>query len=81
VDPAQKTEEYIEIEKGVTMANPTHRHTRARRDKRRASWKLGLTGTMLCPECQEPKLPHKVCMSCGTYNGKKIIEVIEKEAT
>jgi len=63
------------------MANPTHRHTRARRDKRRASWKLSSPNIMLCPDCQEPKLPHRVCMSCGTYNGKKIIEVIEKEAT
>ena len=81
MDAAQKTERIIEITKGVIMANPTHRHTRSRRDKRRANWKLESPNIMLCPDCQEPKLPHRVCMSCGSYNGKKIIEVIEKEAT
>lgn len=63
------------------MANPTHRHTRARRDKRRANWKLAPQSIMLCPECEEPKLPHRVCLSCGSYSGKKIIEVVEKESS
>jgi large subunit ribosomal protein L32 len=62
------------------MANPTSRHTRSRRDKRRANWKIKSPELTLCPDCQEPKLPHRVCMSCGTYNGKTILEVIEKES-
>jgi len=63
------------------MANPTSRHSKARRDKRRANWKIAPVNMSLCPECQEPKLSHRVCPSCGSYRGKKIIEVIEKEAT
>ena len=62
------------------MPNPKSRHTRARRDKRRANWKIQLSGLSVCPQCQEPKLPHRVCMSCGSYNGKKILEVVEKES-
>jgi large subunit ribosomal protein L32 len=62
------------------MANPTSKHTRARRDKRRANWKISAPNITLCPDCQEPKLPHRVCMSCGTYNGKQILEVVEKES-
>jgi len=62
------------------MPNPKSRHTRTRRDKRRANGKIQLSGLSECPECKEPKLPHRVCMSCGTYNGKKILEVIEKES-
>ncbi len=61
------------------MPNPTSRHSRSRRDKRRANWKISMPNVTLCPECQEPKLPHRVCLSCGSYNGKKILEVIEKE--
>jgi large subunit ribosomal protein L32 len=61
------------------MPNPTSRHSRSRRDKRRANWKVSMPNITLCPECQEPKLPHRVCLSCGSYNGKKILEVIEKE--
>jgi len=61
------------------MPNPTSKHSKSRRDKRRANWKITVPNVSVCPECQEPKLPHRVCMSCGTYNGKKILEVIEKE--
>ncbi len=61
------------------MPNPTSKHSKSRRDKRRANWKITVPHVSMCPECQEPKLPHRVCMSCGTYNGKKILEVVEKE--
>lgn len=61
------------------MPNPTSKHSKSRRDKRRANWKITVPNVSMCPECQEPKLPHRVCMSCGTYNGKKILEVVEKE--
>jgi large subunit ribosomal protein L32 len=62
------------------MANPTHRHTRSRRDKRRANWKISAPHVVLCPKCQEPTLSHRVCPNCGVYRGKKIIDVIEKES-
>ena len=61
------------------MPNPKSRHARSRRDKRRANWKLQATSLSVCPDCQEPKLPHRVCMSCGSYNGKKVLEIVEKE--
>jgi large subunit ribosomal protein L32 len=61
------------------MANPTHRHTRSRRDKRRANWKASSLNIILCPECQEPTISHRVCPNCGVYKGKKIVEVVEKE--
>jgi large subunit ribosomal protein L32 len=28
-----------------------------------------------CPRCQEKKLPHIACPSCGYYNGRQIIEM------
>ncbi|MCK5287195.1 MAG: 50S ribosomal protein L32 [Thermodesulfovibrionia bacterium] len=62
------------------MANPTHRHTRSRRDKRRANWKISAPNVVLCPKCQEPTLSHRVCPNCGVYRGRKIIDVIEKES-
>ena len=59
------------------MANPTSRHSRARRDKRRANWKVAPRNPSACPTCQEPKLPHRVCLSCGTYKERKVLEVEE----
>jgi large subunit ribosomal protein L32 len=61
------------------MANPTSRHSRSRRDKRRSQWKGEKPNSMACPECGEPKLPHRVCTSCGTYKSRTVLEVVEKE--
>ncbi|MEC4676620.1 MAG: 50S ribosomal protein L32 [Nitrospirota bacterium] len=60
------------------MANPTHRHSKSRRDKRRANWKGSIPNLGICPECKEVKLPHRACMSCGTYHGNKVLEIVEK---
>jgi large subunit ribosomal protein L32 len=62
------------------MANPTHRHTKSRRDKRRANWKGQLPTLVVCPECKEMKVPHRVCGHCGTYDKKKMLEVVSKES-
>jgi large subunit ribosomal protein L32 len=61
------------------MANPTHRHTRTRRDKRRANWKGQAPNLSLCADCSELKLSFRVCPSCGSYNGRKVLNVVEKE--
>lgn len=61
------------------MANPTHRHSKSRRDKRRANWKGSMPNLVICPECKEPKESHRVCMNCGFYDGRKVLEIIEKE--
>ncbi|MBQ27355.1 MAG: 50S ribosomal protein L32 [Nitrospiraceae bacterium] len=55
------------------MANPKHRHTKMRRDKRRAHDGLRLPSFSNCPQCHEPKLPHYVCLACGTYKGNEVI--------
>ena len=62
------------------MANPTSRHSKSRRDKRRANWKGMAPNLSECPECNEPKLSHKACPSCGYYAKRRVLEVVEKEA-
>jgi large subunit ribosomal protein L32 len=58
------------------MANPKHRHSKARRDKRRTEkQKLTAPSLTVCPQCQEVKKPHHACMSCGTYNGREVATV------
>ncbi|MBF0565149.1 MAG: 50S ribosomal protein L32 [Nitrospirae bacterium] len=61
------------------MANPTSRHSKSRRDKRRANWKGVIPGVVKCQDCGELKLPHRVCGSCGKYDGRSVLEVVEKE--
>ena len=60
------------------MANPKRRHSKARRDKRRAHDALRRVGTSLCSNCGEVKLPHRVCGACGYYRDREFIEVKEK---
>ncbi|GMU65167.1 MAG: 50S ribosomal protein L32 [Acidobacteriota bacterium] len=57
------------------MPNPKHRHSKHRRDKRRAHDALKTPGTSLCPSCGERKLPHRVCPSCGSYKGREVVAV------
>ena len=64
------------------MAIPANKVSKARRNSRRANWKLSLPGISTCPKCHQPKLAHRVCKECGYYDGKKVMEVgkTEKEA-
>jgi len=61
------------------MANPKRRHSTSRQNKRRAHWKLRSPRLVLCPECKQPRLPHRVCAFCGYYNGIQIINVDKKK--
>lgn len=60
------------------MAVPKKRTTKSKRDKRAANWKLEQPALMECPQCHEPKMPHRVCPSCGYYNGREVLKVAEK---
>ena len=58
------------------MAVPKSKVSKARRDKRRNShWKLAIPGVVACPKCGEPRLPHRACKACGTYNGREVVAV------
>jgi large subunit ribosomal protein L32 len=51
-------------------AVPKKKISRARRDRRRAHWlKLDKINLVSCPQCRQPKRPHAICPTCGTYRG------------
>ncbi len=55
------------------MAVPKKKTSKSKRDMRRAHDFLTTPGISTCPQCQEPKQPHRVCAACGTYKGKEVI--------
>jgi large subunit ribosomal protein L32 len=59
------------------MANPKRRHSKARRDRRRTHDSLTRPSLSRCPQCQEAKLPHRVCPHCGTYKGRTVLQIDE----
>ncbi len=57
------------------MAGPKRKSSAARRDKRRANWKLTAPNLAKCSKCGEPVMPHRACRACGTYKNKVVVEV------
>lgn len=58
------------------MAVPKRKLSSARKNKRRSNvWKLQAPALTKCSECGSYKAPHRVCPTCGFYNGRKVIEV------
>ena len=47
--------------------------------QRRTHYKIEVPGMTLCPNCGEYKLSHRVCPTCGFYNGRQVKEVKVKE--
>jgi large subunit ribosomal protein L32 len=59
------------------MALPKRKHSRQRGRKRRTHYKLKKPTTSRCPQCQELKVPHRVCAHCGYYKGIEVVEMEE----
>jgi len=56
------------------MALPKRRHSHQRSHKRRSHLALKVEGLSRCPQCNEPKLPHRVCKNCGYYDGRQVLK-------
>ena len=62
------------------MPNPKRKHTRSRRDSRRAAnWRLELGNSSLCPQCGGHREPHRMCPHCGFYAGSLVLPKKEKK--
>jgi large subunit ribosomal protein L32 len=64
------------------MALQKRRRGPARTGQQRSAWmrKSGANHATVqaCPNCKAPRVPHRVCMSCGFYGGEQI--VVKKKA-
>ncbi len=54
------------------MAVPKQKQSHSRSTKRRSQHKAANPGTQGCPTCGSPRLPHRVCPSCGSYKNRTI---------
>ena len=55
------------------MAVPKQKQSHARTNKRRSQHRVKPPASRSCPQCGEPRLPHRVCPTCGTYAGREVI--------
>ncbi len=56
------------------------RHTRAHTKNRRSHHALKEPTLVVCNNCQAKRRPHHMCLECGFYNGKMIIDLKARKA-
>lgn len=57
------------------MAHPKRKTSKSRRDKRRSHHAISGATLATCSTCGATHRYHHVCMSCGTYRGRKVLDV------
>ena len=51
---------------------PEEENLQVARDKRRATHRIEAPRLNTCPQCGQPKQPHRMCPTCKTYAGREI---------
>jgi large subunit ribosomal protein L32 len=54
---------------------PKRKHSKGRRDRRRAHDALQARNMVTCSNCGQMRLPHQVCANCGYYKGREVVKV------
>jgi len=54
---------------------PKRKYSKARKGERRQHLGLAVPAMMECPQCHSPKRPHVACPTCGSYDGREVIEI------
>ena len=57
------------------MAVPKRKKSRSNTRHRKAQWmKTAAPAIGKCNQCGQPRRPHTVCPTCGTYRGRQVVE-------
>lgn len=59
------------------MGVPKRKTSKSRRDKRRAHDGIVAPSLSRCPQCNEMRLPHRVCPGCGYYRDRAVLQFDE----
>jgi len=57
------------------VPQPKRKTSSGRRDRRRSQDFLVGANLVVCSNCGEMRLPHRVCPNCGHYKGREVIEI------
>lgn len=54
------------------------RHTKSHTANRRSHHALKVARFETCPKCSAKHLMHRVCVNCGNYRGRMVVDVLKK---
>ena len=49
---------------------PMKHHTKSKVGRRRSHLALKPSQIYVCSNCKAPVMPHRICITCGSYKGK-----------
>ena len=52
------------------------RHTKGQRNRTRSHHALKPRVFGVCSHCAQPVIPHRVCVNCGYYAGRQVVDVL-----
>ncbi len=58
---------------------PKRKHSSGRRDRRRSHDALNGPNLVICSNCGELRMPHRVCPNCGHFKGREVVEIKEEK--
>ncbi len=61
------------------FAVPFRKVSKTRKRMRRSHNAIDVPGMIKCPNCGEMIKAHRVCPKCGSYKGKTVVDMTEKE--
>jgi len=59
--------------------HPKRKHSKGRRDRRRAHDALETANLVACSNCGTMIQPHIVCPNCGHYKGREVFEIKKED--
>ncbi len=61
-------------------ALPKKKISHTAQGKRRSHLGIEMPQLQPCPQCHALKLPHHVCLNCGTYKGEQVLTIKPKKS-
>ena len=61
-----------EAEEEIMPPLTKKKHSKGRQGGRKAHFGMKPMTLAECPQCREPRMPHRACPSCGNYNGRSV---------
>jgi large subunit ribosomal protein L32 len=61
------------------MALPNRKRTKSRKRVKQYQYRMTKINLSICPKCKKPTRSHRVCLFCGYYAGREVLQIKTKD--